>query len=118
MPADEPHFRAMLESHPSSVMLVDDAGRISWANEQTSKLLGYSVSELIGRPVVEMRVNLHGETGNVRVDPVQLEQVVLNLVVNARDAMPDGGRVGIDTGRATFDAAYASEHFRSCPASM
>jgi PAS domain S-box-containing protein len=40
--------------------------------------------------------------GNIRVDPTQFQQVVINLVVNARDAMPDGGRLSIDVSSAAF----------------
>lgn len=52
---------------------------------------------------IEMKVTLRPETGSVRVDPSQLEQVVLNLAVNARDAMPHGGVVAIETAPAMFD---------------
>jgi two-component system cell cycle sensor histidine kinase/response regulator CckA len=48
--------------------------------------------------------------GHVRVDPSALEQVVLNLVVNARDAMPTGGTIGIETHDVVLDDAYVQTH--------
>jgi two-component system, cell cycle sensor histidine kinase and response regulator CckA len=51
----------------------------------------------------------------VKVDPTQLEQVVMNLVVNARDAMPDGGRLAIETSEIDIDADYCSRNPEARP---
>src|SRR5439155_15118482 len=57
---------------------------------------GKMIRRLIGEDV-DLRCELAGEPAWVRADPGHLDQVILNLVVNARDAMPGGGRVTIRT---------------------
>ena len=64
---------------------------------------------------IELRVGLQSELGNIKADPVQLEQVIMNLVVNARDAMPKGGKLSIETTNVYLDEAYAREHVSVVP---
>jgi PAS domain S-box-containing protein len=59
---------------------------------------------------IEMVLRCSEELGTVKADPVQIEQVIMNLVVNARDAMPGGGRLTIETGNVDLDAGYAMDH--------
>ena len=51
-------------------------------------------------------------------DPSQIVDVLLNLAINARDAMPHGGKLTIETANAVLDAAYCAHHSEASPASM
>ena len=57
---------------------------------------------LIGEDIVELNVELDASTWPIKADPGQIEQVIMNLVVNARDAMPKGGRLAIETRNVTI----------------
>ncbi|HTZ32680.1 MAG TPA: PAS domain S-box protein, partial [Methylomirabilota bacterium] len=59
---------------------------------------------------IEMSTSIRDDLGKVKADPAQIEQVIMNLVVNARDAMPHGGRLLLETSNVALDAAYAFEH--------
>jgi signal transduction histidine kinase/CheY-like chemotaxis protein len=65
--------------------------------------------QLIGEQIQTVAV-LHPRTGHALVDPVQLEQVVMNLVLNARDAMPDGGLLSIETDNVDLDEHFVRLH--------
>nr|MBI3613674.1 PAS domain S-box protein [Nitrospirota bacterium] len=64
---------------------------------------------LIGEHINLVTV-LGADLGLVKADPGQIEQVIMNLAVNARDAMPEGGKLTIETANVDLDEAYASRH--------
>jgi signal transduction histidine kinase/ActR/RegA family two-component response regulator len=71
---------------------------------------------LIGEDI-ELLTNFADKIGRVQADPGQLEQVVMNLAVNARDAMPKGGKLIIETQTCQLDAGYAATHAEVVPGS-
>ena len=64
---------------------------------------------LIGEDI-QLNMSLHADTGNIKADPNHIEQTIVNLAVNARDAMPRGGRITIATCNAHIDENYAKTH--------
>jgi signal transduction histidine kinase len=82
-------------------------------NERISdleKLLRRTIGEDI-----ELVVVLDPNLWNVKADPVQFDQVVMNLVLNARDAMPSGGKLTIETANTELGADYFRTHPDSAP---
>jgi PAS domain S-box-containing protein len=71
---------------------------------------------LIGENI-EMETVTAAEAGSVMADPGQIESVIMNLAVNARDAMPNGGKLTLETANVELDEAYAQQHFGSKPGS-
>ncbi|HEY85881.1 MAG TPA: response regulator [Chloroflexi bacterium] len=59
---------------------------------------------------IELLTILEPELGQAEADPGQIEQVILNLAINARDAMPQGGKLIIETGNTYLDEAYVRQH--------
>ena len=67
------------------------------------------------REDIDLQVRLDPDLGLVRADGGQIEQVLMNVVVNARDAMPTGGKLMIETSNVDLDAAYARAHVAVIP---
>jgi PAS domain S-box-containing protein len=66
---------------------------------------------------IELSLALAPTLGRVHADPSQVEQIVMNLVVNARDAMPRGGKLNLSTSNVELGADYVAEHFDVCAGS-
>ena len=118
--------------HPSVVKYLDNASEgANRAAVLTARLLAFSrqqpleprvldinklvggksdlLRHTIGEPV-QIETVLAGGLWRAHTDPAQLESALLNLAVNARDAMPDGGKLTIETGNAYLDDRYAYQH--------
>ncbi len=92
---------AFSRQHPQEVKAVD----INRLVQGMSELLRRTIGE-----TVTVETVLAGGLWKIAVDPNQLENAVINLAVNARDAMPDGGRLTIETTNSYLDEVYASTH--------
>jgi two-component system cell cycle sensor histidine kinase/response regulator CckA len=76
------------------------------------------VEKIMGRIIgehIQLETILVPDLGFIRSDPNQLEQIILNLAVNARDAMPDGGHLTIETANVVLDADDMAKHFEVEP---
>jgi two-component system cell cycle sensor histidine kinase/response regulator CckA len=76
------------------------------------------VEKMLGRLLgenIELSLLSPPSLGAVHMDPSQIEQIIVNLALNARDAMPWGGKLTIETANAELDAQYAAEHHGPIP---
>ena len=64
---------------------------------------------------IELSYSLNADLGFVLADPSQIEQVLMNLVVNARDAMPEGGKLTIETSNEAIDDVSSAQHANMAP---
>ncbi len=84
---------------------------------EPNKLVG-GISELLRRTLgeqVQIETVLAGGLWRVHADPEQLESALVNLAVNARDAMPEGGKLTIETANSELDERYAASHEEVAP---
>jgi two-component system cell cycle sensor histidine kinase/response regulator CckA len=118
-------------AHPAHEYLADAENAADSAAMLTKQLLAFSRKQIIAPKVLNlndvvarverMAQRLLGEDvllrticspnlGLVRFDPSQVEQIIVNLAVNARDAMPEGGRLTIETSNVRLDPQYTDAH--------
>jgi len=71
--------------------------------------MGRLIPRLIGEDV-ELAIHTSSDLGTIRADASQMEQIIMNLAVNARDAMPKGGKLIIETSNADLDGTYKLAH--------
>ena len=80
--------------------------------------LVYNIAKMLKRLMGEditLTLKLNPELGNVKADPGQIEQAIMNLAVNARDAMPSGGHLTIETANVELHEAYTFTHISVQP---
>jgi two-component system, cell cycle sensor histidine kinase and response regulator CckA len=118
LPPDDSHraaYEAILEAGQRAAALTQQL--LAFGRKQILQPIELSLSDTVTRLAPVLR-KLLGERiaivthtpidlGSVRADPTQIDQVLLNLAVNARDAMPDGGTLTIETADVVLDDTYA-----------
>ena len=128
--------QALAPDSPACSNLVEICNAIDSAALLTRQLLAFSRRQVVAPKVLDlnevirhlskMLVRLLGEdigfacelsesVGRIRIDPGQMDQILINLAVNARDAMPDGGKLTIETSDVVLDEADCREHTNVAP---
>src|SRR5271166_6317399 len=123
-------------SDPAHKDALEIEGAVTRATALTQQLLAFSrrqvlqlkaldlnvvlteVAKMLDRLIpanIELKIVAAESLQRVKADPGQMEQVILNLAVNARDAMPDGGRLTIETKNVELHETYARSHARIPP---
>ncbi len=126
LPPGDPLREAAGEILTAAARAAGLAGRLlSFSRKQTGKPRLVDLNEIVSglermlRRVIgediELLTVLGPKLPKIHADPLQLEQVVMNLVINAREAMPEGGRIVIETAAVNLDEEYARRHLGAQP---
>lgn len=125
--ANEAPLRALIRPAMRATMRGADLTRklLAFARRQTLQPRGIaidswlvSMAEILGRtlgPNIEVITHCDSDLPNALADPGMLDTSLLNLAVNARDAMPEGGRITLEATAVTIDADYASRELELRP---
>ena len=134
------YSQIVAEGVPAGSRLADGVAQIKSAAERASgitrQLLAFSRKQVLSPRIVNLNdimMNLdsllrrligedievltvpENKLGSVRADPGQIEQVIMNLALNARDAMPHGGKLTLETANTDLDESYARTHQPAAP---
>ena len=125
-----------IENESLRLGLTEIKGATQKAASLTRQLLAFSRKQVIEPTVLDLNASiwevhkllrrlipanidvipvLHPDLGKVKVDPAHIQQILINLVVNARDAMPQGGKISIETAGVVLDEEFASRYFDVVP---
>jgi PAS domain S-box-containing protein len=125
-----------VENESLRLGLTEIKGATQKAASLTRQLLAFSRKRLIEPTVLDLNASvweahkllrrlipanmdvipvLHPGLGKVKADPAQIQQILINLVVNARDAMPQGGKISIETAEVILDEEFSSRYFDIIP---
>jgi signal transduction histidine kinase len=125
-PADDPRRADLEEIKSAAVNAASLTARLlAFSRKQVVEAKLVDLNEIVNDTTrmlqrvvgenIEIDLRLAQRLDRVKADPAQLSQVLTNLVVNARDAMPDGGRLSIETANVDLDESYSNRHFSVTP---
>lgn len=121
LPKDEPmwpHIEAIYEAGERASALTRQLLAFSRKQVMEMKVVNLNtlitnMTKMLGRLIgekIEMQLLLESRAGNIKADPGQIEQIIMNLAVNSRDAMPHGGQLSIKTADVSFNDQQAADH--------
>ncbi len=121
MPADDPSRPNVQEVRKAGDRAANLTNQLlAFSRRQVTQPIVHNINTVISsietmlqriiRENIELRTVLDPALGNISADPGQIEQILMNLVVNAREAMPDGGELTIETQNVFLDGEYANQH--------
>jgi PAS domain S-box-containing protein len=121
MPRDHPHHSDVTEMVKAANRAANITRQLlAFTRQQVLQLSVFDLNAVIANMSrmlgsflgadIDLLIRLDPHAGRVRADPGQLEQVIVNLTLNARHAMPSGGRLSLETSQVRLDGSYAARH--------